>query len=789
MPQTIQVVNNGYTDAWSGFSYSDGVNSNNIILFLNSTYYISPVTSYSPTADPKIPVITFGDPNIYLDFSGCCSGDTFSFWMDSSVLSFTIGKSYRIKEAISWTNYPSDNLCGCFTLVSSSSTSPSYTLYSAINVGDIFTDFTDCLTCESSVPCSTSACCINMLVVSETGSYTIPLTPDGCLIGFSYYTFNNLYGEPMVLYLGKGPEWKLSNLFSGKTAGEFGTSTDCPSGSATTNSYTHLTNGSGILYLNSAPCEPPPLECSPTYCIQGTGFDYDDTYSAVLGEEYNGTGYWSGQSNGYVIYYSSADTQWCLSLTLGGTCLLSGKSPCTTTCPDLCEHYFYEGICPSTTTTTTINCSTFDFSAVFDCEVFPTTTTTTSTSTTTTTTLPPPDPCSGVSISATINTYTTTTTTSNSTTTTTTIYYPCNFSGDVTFNTIDVEIKCPISKEFKDCYDMGGTRYYTNDILTNPMGGDIEVDMVFLALVDGELKCISYVGINNDVSPINTITLVDGSFGNYPEGCETCVVPPQPICFSAGTEASGVPLGCTLYPTGINSGYPYFQMVDPENCSTPLVGYVVWYSASTSQWVLTTDGLNGSNVASTLTSGVSLAPSGIWSSTGEPSTLDILSSFVGECPTTTTTTTTTTIPCYCYALVSSKFNTFTYTDCNGNSQTQVVGADNGVVYVCSRTEPISDTTQGTATLSESCPTSSNNCTLPPCYCYSIRNTFGRPETSTTPATVNSFVSIDCDGNPQLVSINYGETKYYCSRIKPAPVNNGGFSSTVNSTTCTNCGLP
>lgn len=683
MPQISIRVSSSYTDAWSGFTYSDGSNSNTIILFPNSDYYISPVNSYSPNSDPLVNITPYGGPNTYLNFSGCCSGDTFSFWVDNTIPdTFVIGTSYYIKQAISWTN-PSDNLCGCFTLVSSSTTSPSYTLYSAINIGDNLEDFIDCSTCETTYPCATSACCVTMQVVQETGGYFISLTPESCISSNYYYTFNNLYGEPMVLYPGKGGEWIISNAASGETAADFNTSTDCPSGSATTNTYTHLTNDSGYLYLSESSCTPPPLECSPMYCIQGTGFDYDDTYTAILGSEYNGTGYWSGQSNGYVIYYSSANTQWCLSTTLGGTCLLSGKSPCTTTCPDLCEHYFYEGLCPSTTTTTTIDCSTFDFSAIFDCEVFPTTTTTTSTSTTTTTTTPPPDPCSGVSISASISAYTTTTTTSTSTTTTTTIYYPCNFSGDVTFNVIDVEIKCPISKEFKDCFDMGGTRYYTNDILTNPLGGDIEVDMVFSALVDGELKCVSYVGINNDVSPINTITLVDGSFGTYPEGCSVC------------------------------------------NAST--------------------------------TTTTTIAP-------------------------TTTTTTTTTIPCYCYALVSSKNNTFTYTDCNGNAQTQNVLSSDGVVFVCSRTEPISDTATGTATLSESCPISSNNCTLPPCYCYTVTNTYGRY------GTTNNYIYIDCDGISQFASILYGETQYYCSRIKPTPVNASGFAATLQATNCNSCGV-
>lgn len=671
------------SEVYYGFTYSDGVNTKTIPIFPNNQYFISPVDTY--TTDPNLQVNINANPvNTYYNFSGCCSGETFSIYTYSNTNPLIVGNTYWFNQVLSITS--DDYLSGCFTLVSSSSTSPSYTLYSTLNRGSSLSTYVDCSTCNTAHPCPTSACCLNIQVdCTNCPDYTISLTPDGYVNDAYFYQFNNLAGDVLMVYY-NGSDWSLSNATSAQTiACCFGSTPDCPAGDKSLNQYGLLCSviGNDTVTFVTKNCTPPPLECSPMYCIQGTGLDYDDTYTAMLGDEYNGTGYWSGQSNGYVIYYSSADTQWCLSTTLGGTCLLSGKSPCTTTCPDLCEHYFYEGLCPSTTTTTTIDCSTFDFSAIFDCEVFPTTTTTTSTSTTTTTTTPPPDPCSGVSISASISAYTTTTTTSTSTTTTTTIYYPCNFSGDVTFNVIDVEIKCPISKEFKDCFDMGGTRYYTNDILTNPLGGDIEVDMVFSALVDGELKCVSYVGINNDVSPINTITLVDGSFGTYPEGCSVC------------------------------------------NSST--------------------------------TTTTTIAP-------------------------TTTTTTTTTIPCYCYALVSSKNNTFTYTDCNGNAQTQNVLSIDGVVFVCSRTEPISDTATGTATLSESCPISSNNCTLPPCYCYSVTNTYGRDDDT------NNYIYIDCDGISQFASILYGETQYYCSRIKPTPVNASGFAATLQATNCINCGV-
>lgn len=394
------------------------------------------------------------------------------------------------------------------------------------------------------------------------------------------------------------------------------------------------------------------------YCLSDTGYlSYDSTYYS--GGTYDGNLYYTGDSTGYYIYYSSANTQWCLSTTLGGTCLLSGKSPCTTQCPDLCEHYFLSGVCPSTTTTTTIDCTSFDFSAVFDCEVFPTTTTTTSTSTTTTTTLPPPDPCSGVSINATITAYTTTTTTSTSTTTTTTINYGCNFSGDVSFNVINLEVKCPISKEFKDCYDMGGTRYYTNNTLTNPSGGDIEVDMVFSALVDGQIRCISYVGINNSVAPLNSISLLQGSYGSYPNDCNLCFTSTTTTTTSTSTTTTTTLPPCNCYNL-ISFGTTNFNYTD---CS-----------GNTQNITTTSVDVNPTLVCS------STVPT--YDSLGSVTELNTCS-FSGDCALSGQT-------CDCYQLTNNNPNPiyFTYIRCD-NEQLDIEPVPaNSVTIIYSLVEPV-----------------------------------------------------------------------------------------------------
>ena len=55
--------------------------------------------------------------------------------------------------------------------------------------------------------------------------------------------------------------------------------------------------------------------------------------------------------------------------------------------------------------------------------------------------------------------------------------------------------------------------YFTTNELINPAGGNIEQFMVFEALVDGESRCVSYVGDNQDTIGINQVELRYGPFG------------------------------------------------------------------------------------------------------------------------------------------------------------------------------------------------------------------------------------------------------------------------------------
>jgi hypothetical protein len=212
-------------------------------------------------------------------------------------------------------------------------------------------------------------------------------------------------------------------------------------------------------------------------------------------------------------------------MSLDGSCFLTGKSPCLSDCPDLLTEYLSEGICV-TTTTTTSPCNDFDFESVFDCEV-PETPTPTPTPTTTPTNTPTPSStnyCYSIDVSSSITAYTPTPTQTLQPTPTPspTAFRPCTFYGDVTFNTVNEMINCPISKQFQDCYN--GTMYYTTNDVSNPTGGTIEQYMVFESTVDGLTKCISYIGTTSQIIGVNNIILTSGPYGySNLGGCFSCI--------------------------------------------------------------------------------------------------------------------------------------------------------------------------------------------------------------------------------------------------------------------------
>jgi hypothetical protein len=353
------------------------------------------------------------------------------------------------------------------------------------------------------------------------------------LNGRQYYVFDSISGDTVVLFWDLFLQnWFLNNLTTNDdlNLGNYGFTTGyCPTQTTIPIDDLILINlppFSADITTTSFVCS----GCSPTYCISDTGLGYDDNFFSA--GTYNGDTYFSGVSTGNVIYFTTGGT-WCLSTILDGTCLLEGAFPCTSTCPDLCDEYVFSGACPTPTPTPTVNCSVLDFTAVFDCDYVPTPTPSpTNTVTPTSSPTPTPtNPCGGNAVNVTITGYTPTPTPTLTTTPTPTpdVTRPINILGNVSFNTINGEIKNPMSKQFQDCYT--GEMYYTTNNLPLPSGGSINQFMIFKGDVNNVSKCISFVGYNLDVIGIDTIFLEDGPLGYSNLGqCNLCVpdVSPTP---------------------------------------------------------------------------------------------------------------------------------------------------------------------------------------------------------------------------------------------------------------------
>ena len=233
------------------------------------------------------------------------------------------------------------------------------------------------------------------------------------------------------------------------------------------------------------------------YCLQ-TGLSGLTTYDGeyLSAGTYNDKYYYTGGTEpGYLFYDGS---QWCLSDTLGGSCLITGPTPSNSVCPDLSSAFFYTGVCV-TTTTTTSPCDVFDFEAYFDCDY-----------TTTTTTI---IPCSGTAMDITVSAYTTTTTTvcnvggdftmvryTTTTTTpsitTTTTTLSVFFTGVVTYTLFDEVVTCPnVSYKFQDCEDE--TIFYYTTTQPKYLEVPVEIGEVVQVYLNTYLKCVTFLGAVN----------------------------------------------------------------------------------------------------------------------------------------------------------------------------------------------------------------------------------------------------------------------------------------------------
>jgi uncharacterized protein (TIGR02145 family) len=280
------------------------------------------------------------------------------------------------------------------------------------------------------------------------------------------------------------------------------------------------------------------MSCNSTYCINNTGLvGADDNY--ITGGTYNGDTYWTGQTSGWTIYYYTGVTSyWCLSDTLGGDCYLTGKYPCVSICPDLSSVYVFSGACPTPTPTPTQNCNVLDFTALFDCEYIPTPTPTPSASVTPTPTITPSSTnyCSIIGIDASGYTYTPTPTVTPTITPTNNplpFYSPliprnCSLYGFMEYTPITGQLIFPGTLKWQDCFN-SSLYYYTNNVTGIATGTLFEDFVIYGANVDGQSKCISYLGMDYDHGNQNTIQITSGPWGySNLNDCEVCQINTTP---------------------------------------------------------------------------------------------------------------------------------------------------------------------------------------------------------------------------------------------------------------------
>ena len=323
------------------------------------------------------------------------------------------------------------------------------------------------------------------------------------------------------------------------------------------------------------------MPCSSTYCISNTGLvGADDIY--ITGGTYNGDTYWSGQTSGWTIYYYTGVTNyWCLSDTLGGTCYLTGKYPCVSSCPDLSSVYVFSGICPTPTPTPTQNCDVLDFTALFDCEYIPTPTPTPSVSVTPTQTVTPSSTnfCSIIGIDASGYTYTPTPTPTPTVTPTTydensfsrrpfysiDIERNCLISGFTQYTGITGQIICPGSLKFQNCYD--GEFYFTNEFIL-PDDLVLQPQAVYGAYLNGNRICVAYIE-NTDNSPTHVLTFREKIYGYIYDGdCILCQLESTPTPTPTPTQTKTPTPTMTETPTPTVTATPGLSP-SPTTTQTP----------------------------------------------------------------------------------------------------------------------------------------------------------------------------------------------------------------------------
>jgi hypothetical protein len=326
---TVTASTGYYSNSLSGGTDCFIVDSSGVVIQINTCYTTpTPTPTITPTVTPTQPFA--------VQFQSCEDGSNI-FRFRGSTIPTTTGNTYFIDGSKEFT--------GCATIVPYSGTGILYD-----SDGITFTSVFDC----ADGLCPRTNIVSAVLTKCSDGSINyFRVDSDTAFVGAAYLYNYECY--VFVRFDGPGGEYIGSPLFK-----------DCTS-------CTPLPSFGPTPPPQVTPSvTPTPAPCDYTDFCFTTSFTtlsgYSGNYSST-GLNYNSRLYYTGNGTTYgVIYYTG--TNWCLSDSLGGTCLLSGKIPCYSSCPDIAPSNFNNGICP-TPTPSPQTCGILNFNAYFDCEYTP----------------------------------------------------------------------------------------------------------------------------------------------------------------------------------------------------------------------------------------------------------------------------------------------------------------------------------------------------------------------------------------------------------------------------------
>ena len=413
------------------------------------------------------------------------------------------------------------SLDGCYTIIEGNETFDE-------TVSSVSIDYFDCATCESAplptptpTPTSTTT---PTPTQTPTPTRTLTPTPTRTLTPTptpaSRYTFEDCCNSSNV--------FTVSGIPGVLTLGEvYYLETNSFSGCSTVIEYDSLvpvyTSISSTEYDDCITCKID-YQCGCGYsefCLDtGNSIPHDGTYLSA--GTYYGVTYYTGGSptTAYIYFDSVVKGTWCLSTSLGGSCILFGKKPCLSDCPELCDELTV-GTCP--TPSPPAVCDTFNFESLFNCpsDALTPTPTPTHTPTPTPTRTPTPTPtnyCSSKSISLSSTTLPTNTPTPTPTPSSTPPLRDCTYGGEVTFTLFDEVFDCGTTKKLINCvtnevyYVISGL-FYNNSLIL--------LGQTFTAYINQTLVCVTYdsKSTNSSNAILNSIVTVLGY------GCNLCPIP------------------------------------------------------------------------------------------------------------------------------------------------------------------------------------------------------------------------------------------------------------------------